>query len=94
MNSHSVNFGEKPFLSLLIPALTEILSRDLRKHLAMDGDTQSCTHRLHSTWREALTNPVQLSPDVILPPPPRNNIFVEELEEENICSQSGAGILV
>lgn len=55
IDSHSVNFGGKPFLSLLIPALTEISSRDLRKHLAMDVGTQSCTHQLHCTSEK--TNP-------------------------------------
>lgn len=49
---------------------------------------QSCTHK------EALANPVLLSPDVNLAPAPRNSTSVEELEEENICSRSGMGILV
>ena len=94
MNSCSVDFREKPALPLLIPVLPEILSRYLEKRPAMDDDTQSCTHHLHSTHREALANQVLSSPDVSLAPVPRNNTAVEELEEENICSLSGVGILV
>jgi len=62
--------------------------------MTVNDGTQSCAHRLHSTHREALANPFLSSPEVSLAPLPRNNTSVEELEEENICSPSGACILV
>lgn len=94
MDSDSVDFKEKPALPLLIPGLPEILRTYLEKRPATEDDTQSCTHQLHSTYREALANPVLSSPDANLVPVPRNNTSVEELEEENIGSRLGVGILV
>lgn len=79
---------------MLIPTLPEILSKYLEKRPATDDDTQAHTYCLHSTYKEALANPVLSSPEVNLAPVPRNNTSVEELEEENLCSWSGAGILV
>lgn len=53
MDSCSVDCREKPVLLLLIIALPEYRARYLQKHPAMDDETQSCTHRLHSTQRSS-----------------------------------------